>query len=172
MTKKKKMKKMMMMTRQHRDGHGDEAVAAGRSDDDVVVDDDDVDGDDVDVEISERDRQKALRVLQELVDFQAEVFAYKSSLAAAEEFVITKPEALLSRLVSHLKYLFEIPSLEAMLARMNQVYLFMEEMKNFLAVMRDVLQAHGDVTPQKIASDSGVVAEIQKIVIRALAPGR
>ena len=59
---------------------------------------------------SRRDRSKVIEIIRELIDFQLEVFNYKKSLLAAEEYVQGNPESLICRLISHLKYLFGISS--------------------------------------------------------------
>jgi len=62
------------------------------------------------VQWSRRDRSKVIEIIRELIDFQLEVFNYKKSLLAAEEYVQGNPESLICRLISHLKYLFGISS--------------------------------------------------------------
>jgi hypothetical protein len=52
---------------------------------------------------------------------------------------------LVNRIVGHLQYLFEIKSLDGVLPRMNQVYLFTEEMRNFLATARAIVGQSGIV---------------------------
>ena len=62
------------------------------------------------IQWSKRDRTKVIEIIRELIDFQIEVFNYKKSLLAAEEYIKENPEVLINRLVSHLKYLFGISS--------------------------------------------------------------
>ena len=66
----------------------------------------------------------AVEVLRDLVDFQIEVLRHKNSFKAAEEFIREHPETMVTRLVSHTQYLFDIKYMEGFLPRMNQVYLF------------------------------------------------
>lgn len=60
------------------------------------------------IQWSRRDRNKVIEIIRELIDFQVEVFTYKSSLVAAEEYILANPESMVNRLVSHVKYLFSI----------------------------------------------------------------
>lgn len=54
-------------------------------------------------------------------------------------------------------------SLDGLIPRMNQVYLYTEEMSNFMTCMRDLLNMPvGDKT------DAAVQAEIQRIVVASV----
>jgi hypothetical protein len=75
---------------------------------------------------SQRDMEKGLELLRDMCDFQAEVLMHNKSFVAAERYVREYPEQLTSRLLSHLQYLFQVPTLEGLLPRLNQVYIFNE----------------------------------------------
>lgn len=115
---------------------------------------------------SQRDPGSSIRILRELVDFQAEVMHNKQSLLRAEEFVREQPEILVNRIVSHIQYLFEAKTLEGVLPRMNQVYLFTEEMRNFLATARAIVGSSGIVGMRGSGSgavpNSVLLAEIER----------
>jgi hypothetical protein len=72
----------------------------------------------------EKGPEATVDVLRDLVDFQIEVLRHKNSFRAAEEFIREHPETMVTRLVGHTQYLFDIKQLEGFLPRMNQVYLF------------------------------------------------
>lgn len=115
---------------------------------------------------SQRDPGSSIQILRELVDFQAEVMHNKQSLLRAEEFVREQPEVLVNRIVSHIQYLFEAKTLEGVLPRMNQVYLFTEEMRNFLATARAIVGNTGIVGMKGNGSgavpNSVLLAEIER----------
>ena len=106
----------------------------------------------------ERAVQKSLEVIRDLVDFQIETFRHKKSFRAAEDFIKDNPDAMVSRQVAHIQYIFSIHSLEGLLPRMNQVYIFCEEMRNFLTSAKASLGL-APTTP-----DSIVVNEICKML--------
>ena len=72
-------------------------------------------------------------------------------------FFRDKPEELLVRQVAHLQYLFDVPTLEGLLPRMNQAYLSSEEMRNLLAAVKRALGA-------PLASDAVALAELHRRV--------
>lgn len=109
---------------------------------------------------AERDRAalKALETIRDMVDFQMEVFKNKKSFRAAEEFIRDQPEQMVNRQVAHLQYLFGIQHLDGLIPRMNQVYLFSEEMRNFLTSSKLSL----GLVPT--TSDAIAINEIQRVI--------
>jgi hypothetical protein len=107
---------------------------------------------------SENEIAKALDIIHGLVDFEAEVVKHKKSFGVAEDFLRDQPELLINRQISHIQYLFNISSVEGIYPRMNQVYLFHEQMSNFLNTTRMALD-------MKNAPDANVVAELQRIMM-------
>ncbi len=104
---------------------------------------------------SPRDADKAIDLIRDMCNFQVEVLRHNKSFSAAESFIRERPEELTSRLLAHLQYVFQVSQLEGLLPRLNQVYIFNEEMKNFLSVMRELLGFDNKV------SDKLLMAEIQ-----------
>ena len=49
------------------------------------------------------------------------------------------PDILLSRIVKHFQNLFDVRSLDGVFAKMNEVYLFVNENKNSFRVLRAML---------------------------------
>ena len=86
-----------------------------------------------------RDRYDITQTIRDMVDFQVEILSSKQSLLKAEAYIQEKPELLVNKIITHLQYVFEIKAMEGILPRMNQIYLFMEEMKNFLSSARLLL---------------------------------
>lgn len=72
-----------------------------------------------------------------------------------DEYLKSHPESLLNSTISHIQYLFDVKSIEGLLPRLNQIYLFHEEIRNFLAYMRSSLGIEG-------SSDSIVLTEIRR----------
>jgi hypothetical protein len=82
----------------------------------------------------------ALQKIKSLVDFQVELFRSSKSFVDAQTFISERPEVLVNSLVEHIRYLFGIKSLQGMIPRMNEVYLFSEEMGNFINNSRQMMQ--------------------------------
>lgn len=104
---------------------------------------------------------KAVELLRDMSDFQVEVLRHNKSFQAAENYVRGRPEELCNRLLSHLQYLFQVPTLEGLLPRLNQIYIFNEEMKNFLSIMRELMGFSSGVGA---ISDKNLLTEIQNLV--------
>ncbi len=107
---------------------------------------------------AQRDPVGAVQIIRDLVDFEQEVMHNKASLLHAAEFVRDQPAVIVNRIVGHVQYLFEIKSLEGVLPRMNQVYLFTEEMRNFLATVRALLGTNSSAA----VPNSVLLAEIER----------
>jgi hypothetical protein len=108
----------------------------------------------------ERDRAaaRALELVHDMINFQVEVFKHKKSFRSAEEFIRDQPEAMVNRQVAHIQYLFNITHLEGLLPQMNKIYLFSEEMKNFLSAAKASL----GLMPS--TSDAVALNEIQRVL--------
>jgi len=106
---------------------------------------------------SQREVTKAYDIIRGCVDFEAEVLKHKKCFGAAEDFLRQQPDLLVNRQISHIQYLFNIPSIEGIYPRMNQVYLFHEQMSNFLSTCRQALALKG-------APDASVISELQRMM--------
>ncbi len=84
---------------------------------------------------------------------------HDQSLLYAENYILDRPEILVNRIIGHIQYLFEIKSLDGVLPRLNQVYLFVEEMRNFLKASRALVDTKGHSTEAMI-NNSMLLAEI------------
>lgn len=108
-----------------------------------------------------RDPLRTCSLIRDLVDFQAEIFNNEESVRTAATYVRERPEVLVNRIVSHILYVFNIQSIDGILPRLNQVYLFNEEMKNFLEAMRALLGAQNK-------QNAVIIHEIQRRVALSL----
>lgn len=86
-----------------------------------------------------RDPQVAIDLISDLVNFQLESFQNAQSYRAASDFIAQNPEKMVSRLLSHLQYVFDVKDLQGLVPRMNQVYLSLEESRNFMSSLREYL---------------------------------
>ena len=104
-----------------------------------------------------RDPLRACSVIRSLVDFQAEVLNNEDNMQSIISFIKERPDLAVNRIVGHILYVFDIKSVDGILPRMNQLYLFNEEMKNFMAAARALLGAQSK--PNAV-----VIDEIQRRV--------
>ena len=98
-------------------------------------------------------------LIEELSNFRVSHLRNDGAYEAAEEFLQGQPEDLLTRTVTHVKYLFGVDSLEGLLPRMNQVYLSTEESKNFLNEVRGLLHIEREGSG---STNGAVYSEIMK----------
>lgn len=82
----------------------------------------------------------ALQKIKSLVDFQVELFRSSKSFVDAQSFISERPEVLVNSLIEHIRYLFGVKTLQGMIPRMNEVYLFSEEMCNFINNARQMMK--------------------------------
>lgn len=73
-----------------------------------------------------------IRAIDELTELEYETLQGDAAFELGDEYVKQNPELLVSRLINHIQNLFQIKSLEGMLPHMNRVYIFTEQMRNFL----------------------------------------
>jgi hypothetical protein len=104
--------------------------------------------------------ESAVELIREIVDFQLEVMRHKNSFRAAEEFIREHPEAMTNRIISHVQYLFEIKALDGFLPRINQVYLFYNEMRNFISA------AKSQMNLAKGETDAATIAQLQRVLAK------
>jgi hypothetical protein len=111
-----------------------------------------------------KDPERVLELVRDLVDFQAEVMHHDQSLIYAEDYIRDRPEIVVNRIVSHIQYLFEVKALDGVLPRLNQVYLFVEEMRNFLTTVRSILHAKPGFANEAVVSNAALLIEVQRML--------
>jgi hypothetical protein len=109
-----------------------------------------------------KDPERIFEMVRDLVDFQVEVMHHDQSLIYAEDYIRDRPEILVNRIVGHIQYLFEIKTLDGVLPRMNQIYLFVEEMRTFLAAVRAMVQSKSEFANSPAVTNSMLLAEVQR----------
>ena len=97
----------------------------------------------------------AIQKIKSLVDFQIELFRSSKSFVDAQTFISERPEVLVNSLIEHIRYLFGVKSLQGIIPRMNEVYLFSEEMCNFINNARKMMR-------MKNLPDATVLTEIYR----------
>ena len=79
----------------------------------------------------------SLNIIKELVDFQLGSLKNSRAYKTADDYLRSKPEELVAQIMNHVMYLFEIKELQGVVPKMNQLYIFIEEQRNFVSATRD-----------------------------------
>lgn len=79
--------------------------------------------------------------VQSLVNLEVELFSKLEGLPNCEVFVKERPDLVINRIVHHIQYLFNIKTVDKVLPTMNSIFLFTEEMKNFLASIKAIINS-------------------------------
>ena len=81
-----------------------------------------------------------LDILRQLVDGEAAAARTQHSLDAAQLHLRQHPEALTSKIVAHFQQLFDVRSVDGIFPKMTEIYLTVNELGNFLKVLRSTLK--------------------------------
>lgn len=103
----------------------------------------------------------AIFKLREMIELEAKVLKHNTSFKAAEDFIRDQPDVFCNRILSHLLYLFQVPTLDGLLPKCNQIYIKTEEINTFLKEMRGTLGI-------KEKDDTKVLSELRRVTTRLL----
>ena len=98
-------------------------------------------------------------VIRDMVDFQIDAMRQKTNFVAVQDFIRDNPEEMCNRILSHIQYVFGITSLEGLIPKMNQIYIFTQELATFMKSLRDTLGVS-----TKDCSDSALLVEVERLV--------
>jgi hypothetical protein len=103
--------------------------------------------------------------IKSLIEFQKEIFTSSKNWESAERYLVERPEVVVNSILEHIQYLFGVNKLEGLIPKLNEIYLFTEEMSNFLISLRKILE-------MKTAPDATVITEVYRIVQEERQRGR
>jgi len=75
----------------------------------------------------------------ELVQSEEYLLSSKECFGSAEQRLTAAPEELSHRIVAHFQHIFSVPKLEGVFPAMNQIYLELNELRNFGKTVKSVL---------------------------------
>ena len=84
-------------------------------------------------------RERCVAEVMELVTLEREIESKHNTFAEAERSVAAEPSLLVNRLVSHFRELFGVKKMDGVLPKMNEIYLFVNEMEHKSQMLRAVL---------------------------------
>src|SRR5690606_31837175 len=94
-----------------------------------------------------------IRDIEELADLEYEMLQGDVAFQLGDEYVKQNPELLVSRLINHIQNLFQIKSLEGMLPHMNRIYIFTQQMQNFLNSVRADMDYPSDMSDEALLKE-------------------
>lgn len=100
-----------------------------------------------------------VQAVGDLVSLERGMMDHQAAFRAADEYLLNNPDALMARAVSHFQQLFELRSVEGVLPKMNELYVYTNEMRNFMQVVRPTL----GLGPQ--ASVHACLAKLQELTM-------
>ncbi len=103
--------------------------------------------------------------LRELVDLQVEVMTYQVGRLSILQYIQSRPDLIINRMINHVLYLFDIQHVDEMVARLNSVYLGYQEMNAFMKSMQIALGLDSKSKGQEI-SNATICAELINIVTK------
>ena len=109
--------------------------------------------------LPERQLSDATGAIRDMSTFQIAVLRQKNNFMAIQDFVRDNPEEMTSRILSHVQYVFGIQNLDGLIPKMNQIYIYTQEMSTFVKSVRDILG-----TTTKDCSDSALLVEIERLL--------
>ena len=102
-------------------------------------------------------KQNCLLIIKEMCDFEINAIKNKKSFKSGEDYIKSHPEELTASILNHVMYIFEIKELQGVLPKMNELYIYIQEQKNFLSTMREKM---------RLKNERDVLTEISKRIIK------
>jgi len=80
-----------------------------------------------------------VKQIDELVQSEEYLLNSKHCFNSAEKELVKNPEDLCNRIIRHFQHIFTVKSIEGVFPKMNQIYLELNEMRNFLKTIKSIL---------------------------------
>ena len=107
--------------------------------------------------------EQALRAVRDLVELEKSVMAREDLYRNAEEVVQKNPDLFVNRVVLHFRYLFGVKHMEGVFPKMNEVYLFVNEMNAFVRELRSMFGVKSSLPTASVCKVVlEVVSELEK----------
>ncbi|KAG7396881.1 hypothetical protein PHYBOEH_001571 [Phytophthora boehmeriae] len=87
---------------------------------------------------------RAVHIVSDLVELEKSVLHHREIYTQAASELERRPNVLINQIVRHFSHLFEVKSVEGVLPKINETYLLVNEMKNFINTIRDLLHLKKD----------------------------
>jgi len=77
--------------------------------------------------------------IRELIDVQLELLHVNPTMQGIDKYIQSRPDIFVNGVVNHLRYLFKIHDLQEVVPALNELYLFHQEVNNFLISLRQIV---------------------------------
>ena len=92
-----------------------------------------------DRDLDKVDEAEILRVVAELIRMKQSLLGQQAAFAKAGIKIQAGTDELFSQIVKHFQQLFEVKTVQGVLPKMNEIYVFVNEMENFIQILRPLL---------------------------------
>ena len=111
---------------------------------------------------AEMSDEQALRAIRDLVELEKAIMAREDLYQNAESVVQQNPDLFVNRVVLHFRYLFGVKHMDGVFPKMNEIYLFANEMNAFVRELRAILAVDRNVpTASVVKSVLEMASELQ-----------
>jgi hypothetical protein len=111
---------------------------------------------------SEISDEQALRAIRDLVELEKLMLNREDLYQNAESVVQANPDLFVNRVVLHFRYLFGVKQMEGVFPKMNEVYLFVNEMNAFIRELRGMFGMSKSNTATVVKAMLEVASELHK----------
>jgi len=111
---------------------------------------------------AEMSDEQAMRGIRDLVELEKMILARDDLYMNAETVVQDNPDLFVNRVVLHFRYLFGVKQMEGVFPKMNEVYLFVNEMNAFVRELRGMFGMRNVATATVVKAMLEVASEMQK----------
>ena len=107
--------------------------------------------------------EQSLRAIRDLVELEKMVLSRDDLYQNAEEVVQKNPDLFVNRVVLHFRYLFGVKQMDGVFPKMNEVYLFVNEMNAFVRELKGAFNmGSGVATATVVKAMLEVAGELQR----------
>mmetsp|Transcript_19203 Transcript_19203/g.24427 ORF Transcript_19203/g.24427 Transcript_19203/m.24427 type:complete len:498 (+) Transcript_19203:1609-3102(+) len=90
--------------------------------------------------------EQIIKRVNSLVRLEISLLGQREAFSTAEEQIHANPDVVVNQIIMHFQQLFNVNHLEGVLPKLNEVYVFTNEMKNFLQILRPTLGLPGNAS--------------------------
>lgn len=109
-------------------------------------------GDDGKIEFVLRDKKLLIQSMRDIIDCHVDIMNHTQTQITIEEYIKQRPDIIINRILNHVSYLYDIKSINGIIPKLNEVYIFYEETNNFFNSIRTLLKKQH---PSKVDNING-----------------
>ncbi|KAF0702998.1 Aste57867_7718 [Aphanomyces stellatus] len=90
--------------------------------------------------------KRAIQIIKELVEFESHFMEERELYQLAMDNAQKHPDILVNRMVQHFRHLFGVKTMEGVFPKINEVFLYVNEMNNALGTIKSALGLASDIS--------------------------